>query len=96
MLTFLLRGSEMLVLTQGLWVTLRLINSVNKSTPSRRLVSAGFSGGSEDRGARKGLETVLGGGQEEDTGDVRKGLNEDFLTGEVGLEMLESCNCGID
>ena len=62
---------------------------MNKSTPSSRLESSGSSGGKEESGARKGLETVLIGGHEEETGDVRKGLKEVFLTGDVGFEMLE-------
>ena len=90
------RGSEtLLVLTHGLAVTVVLLLSVednsfvNKSTPSSRLESSGSSGGKEESGARKGLETVLIGGHEEETGDVRKGLKEVFLTGDVGFEMLE-------
>ena len=93
------RGSEMLlVLTRGLPLRLTVSglvlaledkSSVNKFIPSFRLESSGSSGGKEESGARKGLETVLIGGHEEETGDVRKGLKEVFLTGDVGFEILE-------
>ena len=50
-------------------------------------------GGREESGARKGLDTALAGGQEEETGEVRKGLNGDFFTGAgeggVGLDCGE-------
>ena len=92
------RGSEtLLVLTQGLLVLLGLLtttrgglvllvvnNELNKLTPSCWLESSGSLGGREDSGARKGLDTALTGGQEEETGEVKKGLNGDFFTGEGG------------
>ena len=59
-------------------------NELNKLTPSCWLESSGSLGGREDSGARKGLDTALTGGQEEETGEVKKGLNGDFFTGEGG------------
>ena len=99
------RGSEMLlVLTRGLTLTGLVVSApelnseVNKVTPSCWLESSGSFGGREDRGARKGLETALTGGQEEETGEVKKGLNGDFFTGDEGvcLEMFASNNLGRD
>ena len=100
------RGSEMLlVLTRGLPLRLTVSglvlaledkSSVNKFIPSFRLESSGSSGGREESGARKGLETVFAGGQEEATGVVKNGLNEDFFTGDLGLAVLVSNNRGID
>lgn len=101
------RGSEMLlVLTRGLPLRLTVSglvlaledkSSENKFIPSIRHESSGSSGGREESGARKGLETVLVvGGQEEATGVVKNGLNEDFFTGDLGLAMLVSNNRGID
>ena len=93
------RGSEtLLVLTRGLTLTGLVVSApelnseLNKVTPSCWLESSGSFGGREDRGARKGLETALTGAQDEETGEVKKGLNGDFFTGDGGvcLEMFAS------
>ena len=102
-------SETLLVLTQGLLTTTRgglvllalLVvsapelnnNELNRLTPSCWLESSGSLGGREDSGARKGLDTALTGGQDEETGEVKKGLNGDFFTGEGGAggDML-ACN----
>ena len=93
------RGSEMLlVLTRPLLLVStggvsapEVSRELNKVRPSCWLRSSGSLGGSEESGARKGLETALAGGQDEETGEVRKGLNGDFFNGEGGggVEMLD-------